>query len=166
MGLAVGAGLFWERLNQDFAAGIFAQPLSAGDRLKKRNGAFSLEHQRHLYSTGDADWPAMILGDRYGNEGVDQDVFLAEPPQQLRSPVPDGIKACGFDALLEHRKPDIAIRAHPDGAAQFRRVINRHRDEVVRSYRLGWKIGADFRCGNRAIRRWLLLLRKTAALQR
>ena len=45
-----------------------------------------------------------------------------------------------------------AVRADPDGAAQFGTVVDGDGDEVVGADGLGGEIGADFRCGDRAIR--------------
>ena len=147
-GRAIGAGL--GLADQDFAAGIFAETLGAGDGLQQGGGAFGLEDEGHLDGAGDADGAAVVLGDGDGDEGIDQDLLLPEGLGDGGLEFGAGA-AFRLDALLQHGEADEAVAADADGAAQLGRVVDRDGDQVVGADGLGREIGADFGDRNRAV---------------
>src|ERR1035437_6449759 len=75
-GCVIRAGL--GPADQDFAASIFAEALGAGKDLQEGGGAFCLENEGRPDGAGYADGAAVVLGDGHGNEGIDEDLLVAE----------------------------------------------------------------------------------------
>ncbi len=140
-GLVIGAGL--GLADEDFAAGILAESLGAGDGFEQGGGSFGLEDEGLLDGAGDADGAGVIFGDGDGDEGIDQDLLLAEGRGDGGFEL-GGEESLGLDAPLEHGEADVAIGADADGTGEFRGVVDGDGDQVVGADCLGGEVGADF----------------------
>ncbi len=126
--------------DDNIGAGVFSHPPCPRDGIQQRNGPRRLKDQRILDRPDHVDRPALVLDDGHRHDGIDQHIPLGQRLGNRRLQL-RGNHTPHLDRVFEHRQADIAVRIHPHGARQFRRIVDGKRQQIVGPNRLGGQVG-------------------------